>query len=30
MMVDEIPLQIENLPAPLANGFLKALLGRLS
>ena len=26
MMVDEMPLQIDNLPAPLANGFLKTLL----
>lgn len=30
MMVDEMPLQIENLPTPLANGFLKTLLSRLS
>ena len=30
LMVDEMPLQIENLPVPLANGFLKALLSRLS
>ena len=30
LMVDEMPLQIENLPTPLANGFLKTLLSRLS
>ena len=30
MMVDEMPMQIENLPTPLANGFLKTLLGRLT
>jgi hypothetical protein len=30
MMIDEVPLQIENLPTPLAHGFLKTLLSRLT
>jgi hypothetical protein len=30
VMLDEMPPDYENVPAPLAKGFLKALLGRLS